>query len=77
MTLKDKVVLVTGGTKGIGKACVLSFAKKGAKLIVNYAHDDAAAEALADELTGLKTEFLLAKADITNQSEVVILRPLR
>ncbi|MGQ0504100.1 MAG: 3-oxoacyl-[acyl-carrier-protein] reductase [Myxococcaceae bacterium] len=40
---KDKVVLVTGGSRGIGRACVLAFAQRGATVVVNYAGNEAAA----------------------------------
>ncbi len=46
MQLKDKVAIVTGGTRGIGKAICLLFAKEGAKVIANYSRDDRAAEDL-------------------------------
>ena len=42
---KDKVVLVTGGSRGIGRACAVAFAKAGAALVViNYAGNEAAAQ---------------------------------
>lgn len=36
MKLKDKVVLITGSSHGIGKAAALLFAQEGAKVVVNY-----------------------------------------
>jgi 3-oxoacyl-[acyl-carrier protein] reductase len=41
---KDKVVLVTGGSRGIGRACALGFARAGAKVVFSYAGNEAAAE---------------------------------
>jgi 3-oxoacyl-[acyl-carrier protein] reductase len=42
---KDKIVLVTGGSRGIGRACAVAFAKAGAALVViNYAGNEAAAQ---------------------------------
>ncbi|MFO0681539.1 MAG: 3-oxoacyl-ACP reductase family protein [Sandaracinus sp.] len=47
-SLKDKVAIVTGGSRGIGRACVVALAKQGAYVVVNYAGNEAAAaEALA------------------------------
>ena len=39
-----KCVLITGGTKGIGKACAVQFAREGARLVLTYAQDEQAAE---------------------------------
>ncbi len=44
MTLSGKVVLVTGGSRGIGRACAVAFAKEGATVVLTYAGNDAAAE---------------------------------
>lgn len=40
---KDKVVLVTGGSRGIGRACAVAFGRHGASVVVNYAGNEAAA----------------------------------
>ena len=45
MTFRDKVVLVTGGSKGIGKAISLAFSREGAHVMINYGHDEGAARA--------------------------------
>jgi len=44
MDFKDKVVLVTGGSRGIGRACALGFAKRGATVVLSYAGNQAAAD---------------------------------
>ena len=48
MELKNKVVLITGSTRGIGQAMALAFAKAGAKVIINGRH-----EQLSDEFKAI------------------------
>lgn len=70
MTIKDKTVLVTGGSKGIGRACVEAFAAEGANLIINYAHDEKGAHGAADVASKHGVKTLIIQADITKQAEV-------
>jgi 3-oxoacyl-[acyl-carrier protein] reductase len=53
LSLKDKVVLVTGGSRGIGQACALAFAKEGAKVVINYAGNEEAAQKTLAEIEKL------------------------
>lgn len=63
MNLSDRTALVTGGTRGIGRAIVLALANAGAKVAFTYRSSDAEAEALRDELTALGVEALAFKGD--------------
>jgi len=65
---KDKRVIITGGTKGLGKAIALAFARKGAWVCVNYFSDDEIASTTKAELGSL-TKCLLVKADISIKAD--------
>ncbi|KAH8681830.1 hypothetical protein BX600DRAFT_447369, partial [Xylariales sp. PMI_506] len=69
MTLQDKVVLITGGSKGIGRAIAKRVAADGAKVVVNYSRDSAAADALVAELGGAE-RHLAVKADASSVPEI-------
>ncbi len=70
--LKDKVVLVTGGSRGIGKAICLAFASEGAKLGVNYVSNKEKAENVVAEIKEkFNTEAVAIKADMSKESEVL------
>lgn len=65
MNFKNKNVLITGGSKGIGKATALEFAIRGARVGINYRSDNKAAEETLKELEG--AEHRLFKADISDE----------
>ncbi|MGB9179735.1 MAG: SDR family NAD(P)-dependent oxidoreductase [Pyrinomonadaceae bacterium] len=69
MDIKGRVALVTGASRGIGRATALGFASMGASVLVNYAHDRASAEKVASELERKGVEALAVGADISNLSE--------
>jgi 3-oxoacyl-[acyl-carrier protein] reductase len=70
MLLKDQVAIVTGGTKGIGKAICLLFAEEGAKVVANFSKDVDAAEALKKEAKTRGLNIGLYKADVTQFDQV-------
>ena len=55
MNAQREVVLITGGSRGIGAACARRFAADGYLVAVNYVRSRERAEALAEELGGLAT----------------------
>ena len=65
MTFAGKAVLVTGGTRGIGKAIALRFAELGAaRVAVSYLRNDQAAEETAEELRGHGSEPLVLRGNL-------------
>lgn len=70
MVFKDKRVIITGGTRGLGKAMALSFALEGAWVAVSYASDEKSASETEAELKKLATRSLFLKADASSRSEV-------
>lgn len=70
MQFKNKVVIVTGSSRGIGKATALAFAKEGAKVVVNYASSEKAALDVVDKIKQLGTEAVAIKCDVAQENEV-------
>ena len=60
-----KNILITGGSRGIGAACVKEFSKNGFRVFLNYNNSEKSAKKLADE-----TGAIPIKADISNSDEV-------
>lgn len=64
--LDNKIALVTGGSKGIGKAIALVLAKAGAKVALNYNRSADEAQAVADEIKALGSDAFIAQADVSD-----------
>jgi len=65
----DKVVIVTGGSRGIGKAIALRFGSLGAKVAVNYLSNAAAAEEVVEAIRSQGGEALAIRADVGDPAE--------
>ena len=69
--VKDKVAIVTGSSRGIGKQCALAFAEAGAKLVLNYVSNKQAAEITAEEVVDPEKAWWLARAVIIPQPSIL------
>jgi len=67
---QGKNALITGGAKGIGKACALSFAREGVDVIINDYKDATNAELTAQEVRKLGRRAMVVIADVANETEV-------
>ena len=66
MRLKDKVAVVTGGGRGIGRAAALAFAQEGAHVLVNYVSNSNAADEVVSQIEKLGRKALAVKADVAS-----------
>jgi 3-oxoacyl-[acyl-carrier protein] reductase len=64
--LHDRVAIVTGGSRGIGKAIALELANQGAAVVVNYVNNTAAADEVIDNILGAGGRAQAFQADISN-----------
>jgi NAD(P)-dependent dehydrogenase (short-subunit alcohol dehydrogenase family) len=70
MRLKDRVAIVTGGSRGMGRAYCVSMAREGAAVVVNYVSDDKAAEKVVQEITQAGGRAVAVRADVGTKAEV-------
>ncbi|PLP56863.1 NAD(P)-dependent oxidoreductase [Mesorhizobium loti] len=71
MTVAGRVLLVTGGSRGIGAAVCLLAAGAGYRVAVNYASNAAAAETLAAEIKAGGGEAFAVRGDVGNEADVI------
>ena len=67
----NQVLLVTGGSRGIGAACALFAARQGWDVAVNYTSDAAAAEAVAAQVRSLGRRAITLRADVADEAAVL------
>lgn len=68
--LKQKVAIVTGASRGIGRAIAFALASEGATVVANYARSSAAAEEAIAEITGAGGNAIALQADVSRAEDV-------
>ncbi|MFN2455058.1 MAG: SDR family NAD(P)-dependent oxidoreductase [Pyrinomonadaceae bacterium] len=71
--LRDQVAIITGGSRGIGRAAALRFAEAGTHVVVNYLQNEEAAESVAREVRAHHVEALIVRADVASANESTVL----
>ena len=70
MELEGKVSLVTGASRGIGKAIALKLSSLGSKVAINYREGEAAANSVVREIVSQGREAISIKADVADSEAV-------
>lgn len=73
MEFKDKIVVVTGGTRGIGRAVSLRFAREGAQVFAAYLKNDEAAASLVADAVAFPGAITPVKADVSTSEGAIAL----
>lgn len=69
MRLKDKVAIVTGSSRGVGRAVALAFGKEGAKVVVNYSSSKGSADEVVTQIMDMGSKAVAVKADVSKRDE--------
>jgi NAD(P)-dependent dehydrogenase (short-subunit alcohol dehydrogenase family) len=70
MKLENRVAIVTGASRGIGKATAILLAKEGAKIVVNYREKRENGKAVVNEIEESGGSGVLVQADVSNPADV-------
>ncbi|MGH8261518.1 MAG: SDR family oxidoreductase, partial [Steroidobacteraceae bacterium] len=66
----DKIALITGGTRGIGRTLALTLARQGATLVLNYKQNETAARAAIDDIEALGGNASAFRADLEDPEQI-------
>ena len=73
MSIQNKVALITGGSRGIGRAVSLRLASDGVKLAINYKSDRKSADLVVGLVKEMGVEALSVQADVSDSSQVDVM----
>ncbi|MEM1252887.1 MAG: 3-oxoacyl-[acyl-carrier-protein] reductase [Cyanobacteria bacterium P01_H01_bin.21] len=68
--MQDQVAIITGSSRGIGKAAALALAAEGASVVVNYARSSTAADEVVTEITNAGGSAIALQADVSKEEQV-------
>lgn len=68
--LTGKTALVTGGSRGIGRACALKLAEAGADIVINYVTSQGAADETAELIQSMGRNVAVVKADVSERDDI-------
>jgi NAD(P)-dependent dehydrogenase (short-subunit alcohol dehydrogenase family) len=71
--MTDKVVVITGGSRGIGRAAALAAAARGYRVVVGYASNKAAADEVVSLIEGKNGKAIAVKCDVGHESDILAL----
>src|SRR5260370_15229012 len=71
--LTDRVVIITGGSRGIGRATALAAAARGFRICVGYASNEAAARSVVSAIEARNGKAIAVKCDVGNESDILAL----
>ena len=71
MTLNNKISLVTGGTRGIGREVALALAKEGSDVAISYTSNEELALNIVEEIKNLGVNSIAVEANVANNDDVV------
>ncbi|MCD0423562.1 MAG: SDR family oxidoreductase [Rhodopseudomonas sp.] len=71
--MTDRVVIITGGSRGIGRATALGCAKRGFKVVIGYASNSAAADEVVAEIAASNGKAIAVKCDVGHEEDILAL----
>lgn len=69
MRLQDKIAVITGASRGVGRAIALAYAREGAQVVVNYASNEGAADQVVREIEALGQKAIKIQGDVAKKEE--------
>src|SRR3989338_4067777 len=70
MDFKNKTVVITGASRGIGRATAIAFAREGAKVVVNYLKEKESADKVVAEIKKIGADAVAIQADVSKEEDV-------